>query len=497
MSQKLVDITPQHISSGIWPSGEEEAIPLWSDGSNVLFNDRGVQKMLGWSAALTAPGTDPIRGMFQYRTLALENILYFGDKAKIYKLTDTVVTTEGTGYTGNETAGETFWDSGSTTWDSGSTTWDGASGLVRVSTWSFANFGDWVIATNGKDVPQIDKGTGFSSLPTGGIFSTSHIVRRFGPHMIMYGTDVDGKELVWSTEDDPEQYIPTSANQAGSLKIREALSDIVAVEHLNNQHVVFDRDSMYLVRYIGSPLYFGYQQIIPSGAGAVSKNSVIAVDRMLYVMSESGFYRTDGVQIEPIDTDEIKAYVFDNINISQIEKSAGFHDQKNDSVRWYYLSSGTSEPDRAVVYNYRTQKWSILDHGRTAALPKHIFENPVTGDESGSVFFENFGNDADGSALSTSLISKPMDLDQESLIKTFDRLRVGWEGAGLQYRLGTADNPNDSFSYTNWASVSTDRKQMDIRKTGRFMRIEFRSTSLGDNWDLKKITVEGTIRGSR
>lgn len=493
--KKLAEFT-QEIPTGIWPAGEEDSTPFWTGGDNIHFSRKGASKMLGWSKAFTNTGTEIIHGMHQLKQ-DKDAVLYFGDKGKLYKWTKGVLTTEGTGYTGVDNATGTFWDSGTTTWDSGSTTWDGGIQL-GISGWSFANFGSWVIATNGKDLPQIDKGAGFVALGgITGVFNKAHHVVKLGPYIIFFNTNTNDREGIWSDTDDPETWLPTSANAAGSLVIRELNSEIIAVVPLGNQIAVFGTTKMFLWRFIGAPLYFGYQQVFGSEIGAVSKKAVVPVARKIYTMGPSDFYVTDGVSSEAISTDEIREHVFGNFNSGQGEIVSSFHDGKNTTIRWYYPSSSSSVPDVGVGYNYKTGVWTKYDYGRTAGLPKEVFDFPFTADETGQVFFENNGDDDGTSALTARLTSKPLDFGDPEIVKALSTIRIGSKGSGLEYRLGVSDQPNGPFTYTEWASAPADMKRGDARVTGRYVIFDVRSTDVGDNWELDRVVFLGQVEGER
>lgn len=481
------------VVSGIWPDRFSLNAPLWIDGANVQFDDKGVLSMQGYSSAGTKIGTVPVRGMFQHISGANRN-LYFGDTTQIFLWDGSSITSVGSGYTGNQDSAGTDWDSGTTFWDSGSTTWDGTFGTL-ASVWSMTDFGSWVLATNGKDAPQIKKGASFAAL-SGPDFTTAEVFVKSGPHILAFNTSVNNRGFAWCHADDPETWVPTSTNSAGDLIIREIDSEIIAAAPLANQVMVYGEKSMFAVRYIGSPLYFGYSQVL-SNRGAASKMAVVTVGRRQYVMSEDAFYMTDGSTYQDIDNDDIRNHVFGNFNVGQKRKIASWHDEENTEIRWYYPSSGTQENDKGVGYNYVTKLWTLYTEAKTSAIGREVFTTPFSTGSDGTLYTENSGNDANGSALTCHVTTKPLDLDNEDHVKELDAIRVGYKGSGLTFRIGTQDTLSDTIVWGDYQTAQSSFDFTELRKAGRYISIEFRSNTLGANWQLGSVSLYGRLSGTR
>lgn len=166
----------EEIRTGIYRDLFARSIPLWAAGENVLFSDYGIRKVPGWAKLATmAPtlgggemgggglpigGSEVIRGIHQ-NIEGSAQVAYVGDLSRLYRYDGTLAEV-GSGYGLARDAGGSVWDSGTTDWDSGTTIFD--SGVVRAGHWSIINYGNFVLATNGVDAPQIKKN------PLGGLF---------------------------------------------------------------------------------------------------------------------------------------------------------------------------------------------------------------------------------------------------------------------------------------------------------------------------------------
>jgi len=478
------------VATGIWPKRFALNAPLWIDGSNVQFDEKGVSKMKGYRVTGTKIGTTPVRGMFQHTTASSAN-LFYGDQTNLYLWNGATITSVGSGYTGSLDSSSTIWDSGSTVWDA---TWDGNFGAL-ASVWSMTDFGTWVLATNGKDAPQINKAGSFGTL-SGPDFTTAEILVKSGPHILAFNTSINSRGFAWCSADDPETWIPTSANSAGDLVIREIDSEIVAAASIANQIAVYGEKSMYLVRYIGSPLYFGYRKAL-SNRGASSKSSVVTLGRKQYVMSEDAFYVTDGSSFQDIDNDDIRAQVFDDFNTGQQKKIVGWHDEENTEIRWYYPTASSLENNAGVGYNYLTSIWTIYTESKTSAISREVFTSPFSTGTDGKLFVDNVGEDADGTAITAMLQSKPLDLDNEDNIKELDAIRVGYVGSGLTFRIGVQGKLSDAITWGDYISAKVGFDFTELRKSGRYISIEFKSAGLTDSWELSSIGIYGRLAGTR
>jgi len=492
-SNKIAELD-KAVISGIWPKQFSLKAPLWVDGANVQFDEKGVAKVKGYTSVGTKLGSNPVRGMFQHLEAGARK-LYFGDTSNIYQWNGAAISSVGSGYTGIEDSGETLWDSGGTSWDGATATaWDGTA-AITTSVWSMTDFGDWVIATNGKDPVQISKTGTFSNL-SGPDFTTAEVLAKVGPHVLCFNTSINDRAFAWCSADDPEDWIPTSVNSAGDLIIREIDSNIVAAVPIGNQIAVYGQKTMFLVRFIGAPLYFGYQQVLKS-RGALSKYSVVPVGRRQYVMSADSFYMTDGTTFQDTDNDDIRAHVFDDVNEGQLAKVVSFHDEENKEIRWYYPTASSQENDAGVGYNYVTKTWTIYTFGKSSSILREVFASPFSTDSTGKLFIDNVGEDADGTGITARLQTKPLDLENEDNIKELSAIRVGYVGSGLTFRIGVQNTLSDTISWGSYQNAASSFEFTSLRKSGRYISIEFKSSGTTDAWELSSISLYGRLSGTR
>lgn len=561
------------MASGLYPQLFSRKIPLWKEGSNIIFTPHGVEKLKGRDLVANLGNGEPIRGLLQNKEdNGGTDILYAGDLSNIYRidLSDGSNTTVGSGYSLSEDSGSAIWDTGSSTWDAGATTWD--FGIVKADHWSFVSYGEWAFATYG-GTPQVRKGAGdFVGMPQGvtGIFvatagtgyvagdaltitggdgtgataevltvggsgevtsvgmtnsgsgfttaptgvsggtgsgltctfticdmdvTTVNIFRKFGPHILGFGTNVSGKEFIWCDADDPDTWVAASDNLAGQLEIRELESPIQAVAQLGPRLAVYGEDQLFLVSYLANDLVFGYQAAV-NGIGAVSKKAVVAVGRQNYGLSQQGFFVTDGAGFEYIDEPAIRDYFTENANKAQLSKTCAYHDEESTQIRWYFPTSAATVTG-GVSYNYKSNTWSILTDTTSAGDERRIINFPLSGTEGGLVYKENSGNNDSDSAMVSWVRSKPLDIDNADIIKELDSIRIGWTGQGLTYRIGWSETEDGTITWGSYTAMETGFPFHNLRTAGRWLHIELYSASLNANWEVADVELIGRMEGTR
>lgn len=115
--------------------------------------------------------------------------------------------------------------------------------------------------------------------------------------------------------------------------------------------------------YVGTPLIYQIDKM-ETTRGCAFSGSVGNIGRLVFYLSEDGFYTFDGTQSSPIGAEKINKYFFNDFNQSYASKMSCAIDPTNQIVAWSYVSnsnaSGTT-PDKLLMYNYSIQKWSVAD----------------------------------------------------------------------------------------------------------------------------------------
>lgn len=470
---------------------EDSGATIWDTGSTTWDSDTTL-----WDAGVILADH---WSMVNYGTfvLATSGADYpqirkgYGDFVDMYQgVTGITVTTAGTGYTASDALTITGGD--------------GSGATAKVLTVG----GSGEILTVG----MTDAGTNYTTAPTGftggtgsgavfsftvcdiDVTSVEVFVNR-GPHILGFNTSNSSKEFVWCDADDVDTWVTDTDNLAGALQIRELKSGIVAAVPLGSRIAVYGADQMFLVSYLGNELVFGYQPAM-DGIGAVSKHSVVAVGRKNYGLSSQGFFVTDGASYDYIDEPATRNYFKDNANQGQLVKAAGYHDEENNQVRWYFPTDSSANT-KGVSYNYKSGEWSLLDGNRACGAERLLLSSPITGSETGIIYKEGVGANADGTAMTAWVRSKPMDAGNADLVKELDSIRLGFVGTGLQYRTGWSETEDGSINWNDYASMDEGFGFHNLRTAGRWLHFELYSDTLNAQWEVMSADFIGRMEGTR
>jgi len=326
--------------------------------------------------------------------------------------------------------------------------------------------------------------------------TTVEIFVNRGPHVLGFNTSTSPKEFIWCAADDPDDWVTSTTNLAGNLQIRELKSAIVAAVPLGNRIAVYGTDQMFLVTYLANDFVFGYQPAL-NGIGSVSKHAVIPVGRHNYGLSEQGFFVTDGIDFDYIDEPAIHSFYRRNVNLGQIAKTNGWHDEENNQVRWYFPTLPSAEITTGVTYNYRDKTWGIVTGDRTAGDERRVISNPISGTETGQLLIEGGTNNDDGAAMTAYARSKPFSLGSADMVKELDSIRIGFVGAGLQYRIGWAETEDGSITWGSYTDMGTGWDVHNLRTAGRWLFFELYSATLNANWEVMGAEFIGRTEGTR
>lgn len=363
MSDLLFSVT-EALEAGLFPDVKGRTAPFWIDGENVYFNDASVQSGLSRYALLFPTSFSEVLGC---TALAISGVptVFFGNRTHLYKWTLAgglvdVTRVDGMGdnvpYTG-----------------------------AATDLWSFSAWGDWVKATNGKDLPQLFKSTNFANATGLGSITTAKIVVERTPFAALFNTNIFDKDVNWCDDDDIENYVAASTNFAGQLTARGLESGIMAAKKLGTEIAFYGTNEMRKFNFIGSPLAFGILPGVP-GIGATGPHAVTGISSLHYGFGSRGIWRTDGSTSEILTQGLIHKYIYDNVNRDAWYKAVMMHDQQQNMAVAFYPTGSSTVNNRGVGYNYKNKSWTIFNYGYSAAADGGVFNYPIAGDVNGNIW---------------------------------------------------------------------------------------------------------------
>ena len=244
--------------------------------------------------------------------------------------------------------------------------------------WTFTQFGEYVIASNGVDAVQyylMGTSTNFADLTaiqTAGtcpVFRVSGVVRDF----LVTGNIVGATNRIqWSGINDITVW---SGKQSDLQDLPGAGGRVVAITS-GEVGYVFRQNQIIRMDYVGGNVVFRLSVISPN-RGAVYGRTVCQDNRPIFFYADDGFYQINGDQVIPIGAEKVNRFFDLNLNKGFTDRICAAVDPFNQLAMWLYPSvnntaNTTGICDRIIIYNYVTKKWSLAEASASTIFPQFV-----------------------------------------------------------------------------------------------------------------------------
>ncbi len=344
MAERLTSVTPLPqpqapitVPFGPWmPDLPDFANPGATEAKNVIPALNSYRPLPNLSAATDAL-TARARGSAAAQDTSNNTYMYAGDATKLYEVRTSGITNR---------SGATYTN-------------------ATESNWEFALFGGTILATNLDDNVQglvVGAASNFADHFTSTLkpkAKSMAVVRDF----VVLGNTNDGTDGVetsrvwWSGIGDATDFDPDSTTQCDFQDIRDggAVERVVGgVEY----GLIFQRRQIVRMTYVGSSLVFDFSPI-DRKRGTPIPGSVVPHGRLVYYISEEGFFVTDGVSSHPIGANQIDRWFWSQFDLGDAHFVSGAVDFLNKLVVWCFPGAGNpGSPNRLIIYDWQNRKWS-------------------------------------------------------------------------------------------------------------------------------------------
>ena len=326
------------------------------------------------------------------------------------------------------------------------------------------------------------------------------------------GGDQDLLLIRWANQDDPVNWTPQVTNSAGFLSVSRG-SRIVRGLATRQEILIWTEGQLYSLQFLGTTDVFGLQELADN-ISIISPRACTTVNNQVFWMGIDKFYAYSG-RVETLPC-EVREYVYNDINLYQADQIICGTNEGYNEVWWFYASGNSNWNNRYVVYNHLEKVWHYGTMERTAWLDNSLRQYPQAASTSenattGSIYFHEYGADADGEAMAAYIQSSDFDLgdgDQFMLSKRVipDLNFTGSEAEnpevtfqirprnfpGGTFQIDTADSQNVVES-----SVGVYTDQLFIRARARQMALKISSSDLGVKWQLGSPRIDVRPDGRR
>lgn len=469
----------------------------WHDGNLVRWHEGVMRPVGGWTRLSPTQMQGKARAIYSWRTNDFLRRLVIGTTKKLYAYADGSlydITPAGLAE-GREDSVYGF-GYGSRTYGTTSYGTPRPQDLSAVATsWSFANFGELLVAVQDYDGRLWQWDNNVNNVLTLVPNAPNHLLGvHVSPerHLMAIGANGDKRQIAWASAETLDVWAPSATNSAGFLNL-STNERIVTWTQYRNVLLVLTESEAHAVRYVGYPFIYGAEKIA-SGCGAVGLHALAPLNNLVAWMGPEGFYVFDGViRYLPCPVHD---HVFRDFNRRQKEKVYASRNRRFNEVWWFYPSENSLENDRYVVWNYADNIWYTGYLGRAAMEDSGVFDTPLAVTHDGWLYQHETGWAADGSPLTSQRWAKSGLVEaQDGNVLTFVRRLVPDRdpGSAVGFRLYTRTWPE---SPEVAGPLLAGSPRMDFRLTGRHVAVELVGLQDAD-WRVGKLRLDVVPAGGR
>jgi hypothetical protein len=481
---------PLQIPPGVYKNGTEyQSKGRWNNSNLVRWFEGTVRPGGGWRKRSENQLSGKARGLLTWRDNNNNRRIGIGTHTNLYTMNEggSLVDITPTGFTSGDAdailkIGYGYGSYGTSAYgvarpDLGT--------YVPATTWSMDTWGEYLVACSSKDGKllewQLNTGADAAVITNAPTSCTGLIVtqERF---LFALGASGNPRKIAWCDQEDNTTWTPAATNQAGDFELT-TIGSLMCAKRIRGATILFTDVDVHTATYIGPPFIYSFDRI-GSGCGVISKQAVAATDNTCIWMSSSGFWTYDGF-IKPLVSD-VSDYVFNNINVSQSSKVYCVHNSSFGEIWWFYPSSGSTEVDSYVSYNYRENHWAIGTLARTCGTDRGIFSNPLMVSSDGYIYEHEVGFNYDSNTIFAE--SGPIELGVGDRTMNITGLIPDEKTLGdVQVKFSTKFYP-DATEY-NYGPYSM-ANPTSIRLTGRQISARIEGVNLSD-WRVGVIRFDG------
>jgi hypothetical protein len=319
-------------------------------------------------------------------------------------------------------------------------------------------------------------------------------------------TTQDPMLIRWTDIDSSVSWAVTSTSQAGFLRLSRG-TEIVAAVQGRQEVLVWTNSSLYALQYVGFDNGVWGAQLVGDNISIASQNAVVYANGVAYWMGKDKFYKYDG-RTQPLPCD-LRKHVFTDFNTDQYTQVFGGSNEAFHEVWWFYCSSGVTDIDKYIVYNYLEEIWYYGSMARSAWLDSGLRNFPLAATYNSVLVNHEEGIDDNETgttaAISSFITSSEFDLDDGHNFMLTSRVLpdVSFEGStatnpvinmtllglassGSGYNDPASESGVNTGTITRSATspVEVYTTQIHTRVRGRQMSLKIASTSAGVQWQL-------------
>lgn len=258
--------------------------------------------------------------------------------------------------------------------DNTDATWDDISQAATTyaasatATWSFAQFGEYVIAVNVNDDPQVYQlGVSTTFLDLAGSPPRAAVVKIWGDYVALMGLASNPDRVHWSALNDHTGWTP--GTNGSDYQTFPDGGKVQGSTEATNPLIFLERSIFKATLQPGSVEIFTFQKI-HDRRGAASADSIASRGSFTFYADQGGFFQIgqDG-SIAPIGFLKVDKTLFGLMTAPDSRSIMAAIDPFYSRVYWAFKVGAASSFNRLAVYDWDIQRWTIAEVNTTAIFP--------------------------------------------------------------------------------------------------------------------------------
>ena len=330
------------------------------------------------------------------------------------------------------------------------------------------------------------------------VSDTSRFVLLFGT--TDYGSaTLDPMLIRWGNQESVVDWVPSTLNQAGSVRLSHG-SQIITALQTRQEIVVWTDSSLYSLQYVGAPVVWS-SQLLGDNISIVGQNAAVIASGRVFWMGVDKFYVYDG-RVQTLRCD-LRRHIFGDINQQQYQQVFAGTNEGFNEIWWWYCTENSDTVDAYVVYNYAEDVWYYGTMARTAWIDSGLRAYPQAATYNYNLVSHELGIDdqttATPTAIEAYIESAEFDIDDGEKFGFIWRMVPD-----LTFQGSTADTPQVTMTMygmngsgsgfnteaekavarTSTVTIEQFTNIIYTRIRGRQMIIKIASDGLGTTWQL-------------
>jgi len=385
-------LIPLQIPKGAYRNGTDlMSQGRWRDVNLVRWHEDALRPIGGWRQRGSVDISGTARSMLAWESNTGDRYLGAGTHNKLYAITAGGTTTDITpaGLTAGRVSADvnSAYGGGFYGYEEYGVARQDASTLQPATVWSLDNWGEYLLAMSPDDgkLYEWDLSASTAAQVSNAPTSCSGFMVTEERFVVCFGAGGDPRKVQWSDQEDNTTWTAAATNQAGDLNI-QTNGTILRGLRTRGQSVILTSEDCHTMTYQGPPFVYGLERVGTS-CGLIGAGAAASVDNGVFWMGRRSFFVYAGGRVQEVPC-EVGDFVFSDMNSDQRSKISAVVNSAWNEIWWFYPSSGSTECDRYVAYDYVENIWTTGNMDRTAGVDRGVFRQPLF-IASGGVLYEH------------------------------------------------------------------------------------------------------------